>query len=172
MRVTMVRIFKLVLPALCLALAGCTSSGGGAASPTAPPPSAAHEGFGGPAVSPAAASPVAVGEVIFRTPSKNIFCALSRSEVRCDIIRKTWKPPAKPADCDLDWGNGLYISSGRSGVTCAGDTLIGAATETLAYGRGYRSGDVVCDSESVGLTCRDEKTGRGFTLASARYSLF
>jgi hypothetical protein len=164
----MARTRRLSLLVLCCALAGCTSGeGGGEGATTAP---SARVGFGG----PASAAPVVseVDEVIFRTPSKNIFCALHPSGVRCDILRKTWKPPAKPADCELDWGNGLYLSSGRTGITCTGDSLVGAATETLEYGRGYRSGDVRCDSESSGLTCKDEKSGRGFTLASARYSLF
>jgi hypothetical protein len=109
---------------------------------------------------------------MFRTPSKNIFCSLTESAVRCDIVKKTWIPPTKPADCELDWGNGMYISSGKAGMTCAGDTLIGSSQQALEYGNAYRSGTVLCESESTGLTCRDEKTGRGFTLAAARYSIF
>jgi hypothetical protein len=148
------------------ALAGCTSSDP-APSPTSVPPSA-RAGLGGPSPS---VSEVA-DEVVFRMPSKNIFCAMHPSTARCDIIHKTWTPPAKPATCELDWGNGLYISSGQAAVTCTGDSLIGAATTTLDYGRAYRSGDVLCESQSAGVTCQDEKTGRGFTLAAARYSIF
>jgi hypothetical protein len=109
---------------------------------------------------------------MFHTPSKNIYCSLTRSTVRCDIAQKSWRPPAKPADCQLDWGNGMFIDAGKAGITCTGDTLIGAATEILPYGRGLRSGSVLCTSESAGLTCKDEKSGRGFTLAMARYSIF
>lgn len=130
----------------------------------------ARAGFGG----PPAASPVVseVGEIFFQTPSKNIFCSLADSKVRCDIVHKSWTPPPKPSGCELDWGNGMYIEAGKAGVTCTGDTLIGSAKGTLEYGRAYRSGSVLCDSESMGLTCRDEQTGRGFTLAVARYSIF
>jgi hypothetical protein len=152
----------LVVPALCLALAGCTSSRGGDQSP---PPSA-RAGFGGPS------SVTEVDELRFHTPSKNIYCSLTRSAVRCDIAHRSWQPPAKPADCKLDWGNGAFIDAGKAGITCTGDTLIGAATENLPYGRGLRSGSVLCTSESAGLTCKDEKSGRGFTLAVARYRVF
>ncbi|GIM89522.1 DUF6636 domain-containing protein [Paractinoplanes toevensis] len=149
---------------LCAALSGC-DPGGGAASPT---PSA-HAGFGGPT---AAAATTDVDEAMFRTPSKNIFCALTRSAVRCDIAQNKWNVPSKPADCELDWGNGAYIEAGKAAFTCTGDTLLGSATETLEYGRSLRSGDVLCTSESSGLTCKDEKSGRGFTMSVARYSFF
>jgi hypothetical protein len=157
------------LAAVGLALAACTPDSGSGSGPSTPPASA-HAGFGGPASPALAISDVS--EAMFQTPSKNIFCALTKSAVRCDILRKTWTPPAKPADCELDWGNGMHIDAGQAGMTCAGDTLIGSAQQTLEYGKGLRSGTVECESVSSGLTCRDEKTGRGFTLAVARYSIF
>jgi len=150
---------------LSLAVAACSSGGGGKPASSALP--SAHAGFGDPV-----ASVTSVTEAFFQTPSKNIVCDLSPSAVRCDIIHKSWSPPAKPSSCELDWGNGMYISAGKAGFTCAGDTLIGSAKVTLEYGYADRSGSVLCTSESSGLTCKDEKTGRGFTLAVARYSLF
>ncbi|GIE93625.1 DUF6636 domain-containing protein [Paractinoplanes rishiriensis] len=149
---------------LAFVLAGCTTPA--ASEPPAGAAPSARAGFGGP--DPAES----VDEVVFRTPSKNIACALSPSAVRCDILRKDWQPPSKPADCELDWGNGAHIRAGEAALTCSGDTVLGEATTTLEYGKAYRSGTVRCDSESSGLTCKDEKTGRGFTLAVARYSLF
>ena len=113
-----------------------------------------------------------VDEAMFRTPSQNIACALTRSAVRCDIVRKTWQPPAKPADCELDWGNGLAISNGKVTFTCAGDTVIGTSESTLEYGQALRAGTVRCDSENQSLSCKDEKTGHGFTLAASRYTMF
>jgi len=151
--------------AVSAALLGCSGSGDDPA--TTP---SAHAGFGGAPV----AAPVAseVDEAMFHTPSKNIFCSLTHSAVRCDIGQDKWKLPTKPADCELDWGNGIYLQSGKVGFTCTGDTLLGSATRTLEYGTALRSGDVVCNSESTGLTCKDEKTGRGFTMSVARYSFF
>lgn len=157
--------------ALLGALTACTQTDTPTPTPTPPTASpSAKSGFGGPAPAPGPARKV--DEAMFRTPSQNIACALTESAVRCDIVRKTWTPPAKPADCDLDWGNGLAISRGQATMTCAGDTLIGTSEITLEYGEGLRSGTVRCDSENSGLTCQDEKSGHGFTLASSRYTVF
>ncbi|WP_433369097.1 DUF6636 domain-containing protein [Actinoplanes sp. CA-142083] len=153
-----------------LALAACSGSPSGSGSTGGAGTPSARAGFGGPP--PPAVDISDVGEEIFQAPSNNIFCSLTASAVRCDIVRKTWAPPSKPADCELDWGNGMYIEAGKAGITCTGDTLIGSAKQTLDYGKGLRSGTVVCESVSTGLTCRDEKTKRGFTLAVARYSIF
>src|SRR3954447_5769107 len=106
---------------LSLAVAGCTSGGGGTPSSSTLP--SAHAGFGAPSAAPIVVTDV--DEVFFRTPSKNIFCDLSASAVRCDIISKSWSRPAKPSTCELDWGNGMHITAGKAGFTCAGDTLIG-----------------------------------------------
>jgi len=163
----MKNISRLVPLALVCALAGCSEPGPRTDPPSSPQPSA-RAGFGGkepPVVTK-------VKQATFRTPSKNIFCDLSASLVRCDIASKTWTPPTKPADCELDWGNGLYLKSGEAGVTCTGDTLIGATTRTLDYGSALRAGDIQCESQSSGLTCMSDKTGHGFTLASARYAVF
>jgi len=160
------RLAALVLLGL---LAGCTASGGGqgGSSSSSPLPSA-HAGLG----APPSPSVTEVSEATFRTPSKNIACALTSTSVRCDIVRKSWQPPAKPADCQLDWGSGMFIENGQANFVCAGDTVIGSATTTLAYGNALRSGVLLCDSESFALRCVDEKTGHGFTLAIAQYSLF
>ncbi|MEU4241611.1 DUF6636 domain-containing protein [Actinoplanes sp. NPDC026619] len=147
------------------ALSGCDSSGGTTPSPT----QSAHAGFGGPATPPAVTD---VKEAFFRTPSKNIVCALTPSEVRCDIAQNKWNLPTKPADCDFDWGNGVYLGPEKPTFTCASDSLLGSATQTLEYGTALRSGNVLCNSESTGLTCKNEKTTRGFTMSIARYSFF
>src|SRR5690348_3754969 len=101
---------------LSLAVAACTSS---PSSPSALP--SAHAGFGGPTV---AVVVTEVDQVFFQTPSKNIICDLHPSAVRCDIIHRSWSPPSKPSSCELDWGNGMYISAGEAGFTCTGDSLI------------------------------------------------
>src|SRR5882672_12564684 len=51
----------------------------------------------------------------FQSPSKNIGCAAVNEdvvEVRCDIRNHDWKSPAKPANCELDYGGGLVIQAG------------------------------------------------------------
>lgn len=166
----MATIDRLAALVLTGALAGCTSLGGGR--DPSPSPSA-HAGLGAPPSAGVPSPSVAeIDEAIFRTPSKNIACALTSKSVRCDIARKDWKPPPKPAACELDWGFGVFLENGRANFICAGDSVLGATTMTLAYGSALRSGDLLCDSESVALRCIDQKTGHGFTLAVAQYSFF
>lgn len=151
-------------------LSGCSLPDDGSAPTPATAVPSARAGFGGPTPTPVPAREVK--ESKFRTPTQNIACLLSESEVRCDIVRKNWSAPSKPADCELDWGNGMTVTGGEATFTCVGDTVVGTSTSTLKYGQAVRSGTVRCDSIHTGLTCKDEKTGHGFTLASAKYELF
>jgi hypothetical protein len=165
---TMIR--RLATIVLLGALAACSSPDSPAPTAAASPnvELSARAGFGGKDAVPF----TAVDEATFQTPSKNIFCHLTAESVRCDIARKTWRPPPKPADCELDWGNGLYVDEAAAGLTCTGDTLRGAATETLAYGRGLRAGSIRCESADSALTCQNVDSGHGFTLAAAHYTTF
>jgi hypothetical protein len=114
-----------------------------------------------------------VDELTFLTPSRNIVCALTTTSVRCDIGRRQWTAPPKPAGCALDWGNGLQIQgTGPAAFVCAGDSLLGATSETVGYGYAVRAGDFLCDSASGALRCDNSVTGRGFTLAVEHYTVF
>ena len=113
-----------------------------------------------------------VEQANFQTPSKNITCALTVSSVRCDIVQRDWQPPTKPASCQLDWGNGVYLDNGKADFICAGDTVVGTATMVLRYGSSLQAGNVQCDSRNAALRCIDKKSQHGFTLAVADYALF
>jgi hypothetical protein len=134
---------------------------------------AANAGLGAaPAVTPSANVTKKVTEANFRTPSKNIGCYLSAESARCDIVNKSWAPPAKPAACQLDWGNGVSVDqNGPATFTCAGDTVLGAREE-LAYGQSLQAGDLVCDSSSAAMRCSNVASGHGFTLSVQQYGLF
>src|SRR3954471_20684986 len=73
------------------------------------------------------------GPSYFMLPSNNIGCIFGDGTVRCDISGKTWTPPPQPADCELDWGNGLEVGDGEATVVCAGDTALGGP-DVLEYG--------------------------------------
>jgi hypothetical protein len=114
----------------------------------------------------------AVRQAHFGSPSGNISCYLDRSGVRCDIVRREWKPPPAPDDCDLDWGAGLSVNrADEATFTCAGDTVLGAR-DKLAYGRSLRAGDFTCSSGSKAMRCENTESGHGFTLAIEQYHLF
>ena len=114
----------------------------------------------------------AAAERKFRSESKNISCWMDSGYVRCDIRTKSWHP-RKPASCDLDYGNGLIISTrgARGRVLCAGDTLLGERSPILKYGRSVSYKGFKCTAKSSGVTCRN-KRGHGFVISKDSYKLF
>ena len=101
----------------------------------------------------------------FKTPTRNIGCAIVGGSVRCDIRKRSWSPPPKPANCDLDWGGGLAVDrSGKADFVCAGDTTLDPTFPTLAYGEDSRVGNFNCASRESGVTCTNLSTEHGFLL--------
>jgi hypothetical protein len=160
---------KLAALMLVAALAGCGSPG---SSPDVRGSSVSSAR----AVLGAAPSPselvTVVKEANFQSPSKNITCDLTSGAVRCEIVKRDWQPPPRPASCELGWGHGTSITNGEADLSCAGDTIIGTATEILPYGSSLRAGSIQCDSGNAAMRCVDQKTLHGFTLAVADYKLF
>jgi len=110
----------------------------------------------------------------FTSPTGNIGCYIDRKTVRCDISKRDWDPPSRPASCpsQVDYGQGITMKAGGSPkFVCAGDTALGAGDE-LPYGQSIGAGLLRCESEESGMTCTDTETGRGFTLAIQSYELF
>jgi hypothetical protein len=110
---------------------------------------------------PAAASP-------FQSPSRNIGCYITAQGVRCDISRRDWSPPPKPASCELDYGQGLSVGPrGRGRVVCAGDTTLGSGRR-LHYGASIARGRFRCTRLRSGMRCVNERRGHGFKLSRQR----
>lgn len=108
----------------------------------------------------------------FTSPTGNIGCFIDRRSVRCDIRERDWDPPQAPADCQLDYGQGISLTAGGApDFVCAGDTAQDAG-EALPYGQSIAAGLLRCESEQSGMTCRDVETGRGFSIAKQGYELF
>jgi hypothetical protein len=109
----------------------------------------------------------------FHSPSRNIDCVLTSADARCDIRRFTFKPPRKPASCDLDWGSVLTVArtSRRGAFGCVGDTARDPRSPVLAYGRSLSVGTMRCTSRTDGMRCSNRR-GHGFLLARTRYRLF
>jgi hypothetical protein len=109
----------------------------------------------------------------FETPSGNIGCFIDKLTVRCDIAERDWKPPAAPADCELDYGQGISLGAGSgAALVCAGDTVLGSGGETLSYGQAIAAGLLRCESAEDGLTCTDTENGSGFFLSQESYEIF
>jgi hypothetical protein len=110
----------------------------------------------------------------FTSPTGNVGCYIDPSSVRCDIDERDWAPPPKPADCRLDYGQGIALHPGHGAeFICAGDTTIGGQqAQALAYGDSISAGSLVCESAEAGMTCRDNETGHGFSLSREAYRIF
>jgi hypothetical protein len=110
----------------------------------------------------------------FRTPSGNIGCGMFAGGARCDIRKRDWSPPARPANCPrvVDFGQGLQVSRhGEASFVCAGDTVLEPGSAVLAYGTASRVGGSECISRSDGVTCVNQG-GHGFFISIQSYQVF
>lgn len=113
------------------------------------------------------------GFATFRTPSKNIGCVYAAAEggrpaaLRCDIRSGLRPKPARPARCDLDYGDSYELArTGRAIVVCHGDTAIDPHAPVLAYGKVWRRNGFTCSSMTSGLRCTNA-SGHGFFMSRA-----
>ena len=108
----------------------------------------------------------------FVSPSGNVSCMVDADWARCDIIDRDWSPPPRPADCEFDYGQGISLAPGEQAqFVCAGDTAFGADA-VLPYGQSITAGVLRCQSAPSSITCRDVRTGHGFSISREAYRLF
>jgi hypothetical protein len=153
-----------LLPALAIAVAGC-GGGGGSTTVIETVTETTGGGAGGGEAGP--------GRLVhFQSPSGNIGCVVWRGTARCDIDKHGWTPPPRPADCRLDYGQGIALGSdGSSEFVCAGDTTLDPKAPILAYGESEGGGGVTCASSEAGVTCKDGD-GHGFFISVQGYKLY
>ena len=104
--------------------------------------------------------------------SGNVSCMIDADLARYDIIDRDWSRPARPADCEWEYGHPISLASGESAqLMCAGDTAFGA-DEVLPYGESITAGLLRCESAESCITCRDVRTSDGFSISRQAYQLF
>jgi hypothetical protein len=109
----------------------------------------------------------------FQSPTGNIGCEIDKSGARCDIKVRDWTPPPKPADCPVDYGQGVQIfKNGKGSVVCAGDTALDPKAVKLGYNHAVEVTPVRCTSQPGGMTCENRLTGHGFFLSRSSYRVF
>jgi hypothetical protein len=111
----------------------------------------------------------------FQSPSQNIGCAIIDGGARCDIVRRSWALPPRPASCpsEVDYGQGLIVERSTAGrLVCAGDTARDPSSPKLPYGSTAQMEDFECVSRISGMTCTDRRDGHGFFLSAQSYRLF
>ncbi len=111
----------------------------------------------------------------FQSPSKNIHCAgfmdTSGTTLRCDILQNNAKIPARPKDCDLDFGNAFNMTlKGKSIRLCHGDT-VADAYPVLQYGTTWKWAGFVCTSSTLGVRCTN-LSGHGWQINKSAQALF
>jgi hypothetical protein len=110
----------------------------------------------------------------FRSPSGNIGCIMFEGGARCDIRKREWSPPSRPASCpeQVDFGQGLSVDhTGEASFVCAGDTALDPSATPLEYGEASEMGGTQCISRSEGITCANH-SGHGFFVSIQSYKLF
>jgi hypothetical protein len=150
------------------------SEGGGSTGGVEEAADGGEEATGGPAEEKVEAPTAVVHLQSFRSPSGNIGCAMFEGGARCDIRKREWSPPARPASCpeQVDFGQGLTVSrTGRASFVCAGDTALDPSATRLAYGEASELGGTQCISRAAGVTCANH-SGHGFFISTQSYRLF
>lgn len=147
------------------------------ADPTTDPPSQ------GPTSPPADVEPMPTeappitGAVVelsrFDSPTGNLQChVVADIQVYCEANEHTYDPPPVPEDCEGDWGDAIWIAEdGAVGFSCHTDT-VDPTDDRLAYGETTVVGNFACQSRESGITCWDQRTGHGFSIARGAYALF
>ena len=109
----------------------------------------------------------------FQSPSHNIGCYMDGHGVRCDVKEHSWTPPPKPADCDVDWGQGVAVDRhGFSSYVCAGDTALDPNNDVLPYGEKITRGRFKCKSKQSGMKCVNTRNKHGFVVSRSEVDLF
>jgi hypothetical protein len=116
---------------------------------------------------------IAVDGIAFQVPSGNIHCRADDGYLDCEMGVNNAKLPAKPKDCNLDWGNRFTMSpNGSAERACHGDTLgRNPKHPVLGYGKTWRRNGFTCVSKPTGLTCKNQND-RGWTLSKQKQRLF
>lgn len=106
----------------------------------------------------------------FASKTKNISCEMTDVGVTCSIAELA-SQPAPVAGCEGTVGYRVVLDA--EGVTqpcvpaAEQPRAAGGDVEVLPYGESKTVGGFTCDSADTGVTCRDDATGKGFTVARA-----
>ncbi len=112
----------------------------------------------------------------FRSPSLNITCAITTGDATCSIATLNQQPA--PVDgCDGSVGYRVTVNAaGEISTPCVpGDQQPQKAPDSLQsleYGQSITQAQFTCTSADTGMSCKDDKTGKGFSIAKAGIGTF
>jgi hypothetical protein len=109
----------------------------------------------------------------FALPSGNIACTITDKGATCTIASITFAPP--PAGtCKGTVGHVFTVGPDGASVPCTegpAPVVAGSDVPVLEYGRVASVSGYTCESSTSGVTCRNDSTKKGFTLARGSFSL-
>jgi hypothetical protein len=115
----------------------------------------------------------------FTSPTGNIFCSIAAGDVPrgCEVRDGRATPP--PGTCDADGGGVKDVGriewdGGTPKPICNSDTMFQPGAQVLQYGSTaqVQGSPFLCVSETLGMTCVNTDSKKGFFLAKGAYSLF
>lgn len=139
-----------------------STSDAGTTSPAADPsePVSSSSPPAAPAVRPAPDG--AADLTAIQAPSGNISCRLGEVSVSCTVTERSY--PFE-TDCPAEGPFTITVAAEVPTLDCGAPVSGGS---TLEYGSSARHGEVACTSASDGMTCWNQRTGRGFIVSRSR----
>jgi hypothetical protein len=110
----------------------------------------------------------------FRSANGDIGCVILGKVARCDIAKRSWKPPARPASCPgtADFGRGLEIGrSGKARFVCSRGTVLDPAATPMPRDKSSVVGHFMCGSFMSGMWCQRLPDGAGFSISPRSYRI-
>jgi hypothetical protein len=115
----------------------------------------------------------------FTSPTGNIFCSIAAGDVPrgCEVRDGRTTPP--PGTCDADGAGAKDVGriewdGGTPKPICNSDTMFQPGAQVLQYGSiaQVQGTPFQCVSETLGMTCVNTDSKKGFFLAKGAYSVF
>lgn len=143
------------------------------------PRTAADEAGAAPSAGASAGASAAPAAVLaeFAAPSGNISCTIAEDAVTCGIATLNQQPaPVEGCEGTTGYVVRVQAADGKVSLPCvaAQDQPQPApgGLERLGYGESITRGQFTCTSEKTGMQCKDDESGRGFTVAKAGIGTF
>jgi hypothetical protein len=143
--------------------------GGGEDEPT--PPAASSPSATASAGTDESAAPEPTVTETFASESRNITCEVTDVSATC-VIAQLGTQPAPVSGCEGTVGYKVVLGA-DGGVeqpcvpTAEQPQAAAGGVAVLPYGQSKTVGPFTCESAETGMTCRDDASGKGFTIARA-----
>ncbi|MDM7490975.1 hypothetical protein QYS60_02920 [Rhodococcus sp. GXMU-t2271] len=113
----------------------------------------------------------------FTSPDGGFRCGIvklpSRTEAGCEGV--TDPVPPQPENCMVNWGNGIRVQdTGPAEFMCSGGSVYtsGGDDPVLPIGSKLSRLGYTCESTAADVSCVNDATGHGFTIAATSNTTF